>query len=137
MLDRNDALDSLLGGSIVMRHFYSNILGITLCFALILLAGCGRRQLSGTIQSSTLVKNGSQISFGTSDSSDYIFVETKALVGAEGATFLYGQNDTNTLFRLGSQYIGRQIRVSGHIQRDQTGRRFIDVTDRKQIELLR
>jgi hypothetical protein len=94
-------------------------------------------EISGTVQKSQMTDDGYQLSFSPSDSSDYVFVQTKALVGSEIAQYLHVQNDTNSLLRLGTQYIGRQIRVAGHIQRDQAGGRFILVTNRYQITLLR
>jgi hypothetical protein len=94
-------------------------------------------EISGTVQSSQMTNGGYQLSFSSSDSSDYVFVQTKALVGTEIADYLHAQNDTNSLIRLGTQYIGRRIRVAGHIQRDQAGWRFILVTNRYQITLLR
>jgi hypothetical protein len=94
-------------------------------------------EISGTVQSSQMTNDGYQLSFSSSNSSDYIFIETKALVGSVGADYLLAQNNTNTLLRLGTQYIGRQIRVLGRVQRDQTGRRFIIVTNRSQTTLLR
>ncbi|SRR5579884_3405760 len=94
-------------------------------------------EISGMVQSSQMTNDGYQLSFSSSGSSPYVFVETKALVGSEIADYLHTQNDTNSLLRLGTQYIGRQIRVSGRIQRDQADRRFILVTNRYQITLLR
>jgi len=98
-------------------------------------------EISGAVQSSQMTDDGYHLSFSSSDSSGYVFVQTKALVGSEIAdylhTHLHTQNDTNNLLRLGTQYIGRQIRVAGHIQRDQNGKRFILVTNRYQITLLR
>jgi hypothetical protein len=120
-----------------MRYYHLQIFWCALLFSVLLLAGCGRREMSGAVRSSQMTNDGYQLSFSPSDSSGYVFVETKALVGDQVAAVLHNQNATNTLIRLGTQYVGRQIRVAGHIQRDQAGRKFILVTNRDQITLLR
>jgi len=120
-----------------MPYKHSVIIWSVLVCPAFLLAGCGRREMSGTVQSSQMTNDGYQLSFSPPGSSGYVFVETKALVGDQIAAALQTRNDTNTLLGLGNQYIGRQIRVSGHIQRDQADRRFILVTNRDQIKLLR
>ena len=116
---------------------YKGIFWFALSFVMFLFAGCGRRQLIGAVQSFQMTDDGYQLLLSSSGSSDYVFIQTKALVGDEIAGALRARNDTNTLLRLGAQYVGRQIRVSGQIQRDQADRRFILVTNRNQIELVR
>jgi hypothetical protein len=120
-----------------MHYNHSFAFCFALFFSALLLAGCGRREMVGKVQSSRMTDDGYQLSFSSSDSSDYVFVQTKALVGTEIADYLHAQNDTNSLIRLGTQYIGWQIRVAGHTQRDQAGKRFILVTNRFQITLVR
>ncbi len=80
-----------------------------------------------------MVQGGYQLALGTSDSSDYIFVEVDALLDLKG--LLAVQQDSRALLLLGNQYVGRRVRVSGDVQRDENGRRFIRVTKREQIEL--
>jgi len=46
------------------------------------------------------------------------------------------QRDSKNLLLLGNQYVGRRIRVSGAVERDSAGRRFVRVSSREQIELL-
>ena len=101
---------------------------------LFLSASCAPSGLTGVVQSSRIVQGGYELSLGTSPSADYVFVEAKVLLDLQG--IIAAQRDSKNLLLLGNQYVGRRIRVSGAVERDSAGRRFVRVSSREQIELL-
>ena len=97
-------------------------------------ASCAPSGLTGVVQSSRMVQGGYELSLGTSQSSDYVFVEVTVLLDLQG--MLAAQQDSRNMLLLGNQYVGRRIMVSGEVEKDTAGRRFIRVSSREQIELL-
>jgi hypothetical protein len=96
-----------------------------------------RGQLTGVVQNATFVPGeqaGWVLSLGTTDSSDYVFVEYMVLLEKENLALLRG--NPGAVMSLGEQYVGARVRVSGEVERDGQGRRFIRVAKREQIELL-
>jgi len=81
-----------------------------------------------------MVEGGYELSLGTSQTSDYVFVEASVLLDLQGV--IAARQDRNNILILGNQYVGRRIRVSGAVEQDSSGRRFIRVSTRQQIELL-
>jgi len=91
--------------------------------------------LMGVVQSSQLVQVPVFIlSLGTTNSSDYILVEGRALLDTQSMLALTN-NPAQILF-LGNQFVGKKIHVSGNISRDNDGRMYIIVKQRQQIEYL-
>ena len=81
-----------------------------------------------------MVEGGYELSLGTSQNSDYVFVEMTVLLDLQG--MIAAQRDSRNMLLLGDQYVGHRIRVSGAVEKDPAGRRFIRVSSREQIELL-
>jgi hypothetical protein len=99
----------------------------------IIALGCSQNHLTGVVQRSTAVEAGWELALGPSDAADYILVEHAVLMDREGRTLI--AKDPRNRRLLGSKYVGMRIRVNGGIERDGTGRKFIRVTRRDQIEI--
>lgn len=119
----------------------NNPLGPTTALAVIImgsialtLTGCGQRQLTGVVQNSKWVASGWELSLGNGETADYILVDRAALLDQQGR--VAAAKDARNIILLGGQYIGMRIKVSGPVQCDSSGRRFIKVSRREQIEIL-
>lgn len=99
-------------------------------------ASCAPSGLTGVVQTSQMVQGGYgyELTLGTSQDADYIFVEMNVLLDLQG--MLAAQQNSRNLLLLGDRFVGRRIKVSGTIERDSLGRKFIRVSNRAQIELL-
>lgn len=97
------------------------------------LGGCGQSQLTGIVQNSNWVSSGWELSLGTAETADYILVDKAALLDLQGR--VVAAKDPRNIMLLGSQFVGMRIKVSGDVERDSSGRRFIKVTRREQIEI--
>ena len=102
-------------------------------FIALALGGCGQSQFTGIVQNSKWVYSGWELSLGTTETADYILVDKAALLDLQGR--VVAAKDPRNIMLLGSQYVGMRIRVSGDVERDSSGRRFIKVTRREQIEI--
>jgi hypothetical protein len=102
---------------------------------LLLVAGCGQQKTTGVVQSCKLVKNGYELALGPSDSSDYALVQIRALLDAQGMVAI--QRDGNAVATLGNRFVGKRVCFYGDTQRDERGRKFVLVKERKQIQVLR
>lgn len=122
-------------GSLILRRNRpdSALAIIILGFIALALGGCGQNQLSGVVQNSKWVSSSWELSLGTGDTADYMLVDRAALLDLQGRVI--AAKDPRNVILLGSQYVGMRIRVSGDVKRDSSGRRFIKVTRREQIEI--
>lgn len=107
---------------------------LAVIMVVVTLFGCGQGRFSGVVQSSKWVSDGWELSLGTASTADYILVEKQVLLDLGGRVAVV--QDPRNMLLLGSQYVGRKVRVRGEIQRDESNRRFIRVIQRDQIELL-
>lgn|GEM_PF-4190525 len=97
--------------------------------------GCGKPRVIGVVQSSTLARNGYELSLSTSNSCDYVVVQLRALLDTQGKIAI--QRDGNAIATLGNRFVGKRVCFYGEIQQDQQGRNFILVRERNQIQVLR
>lgn len=103
---------------------------------LLLGSGCGKPRVIGVVQSSKLAQSGYELALDTSNSCDYVVVQLRALLDAQGKIAIQ-QGDGNAIATLGSRFVGKRVCFYGKIQRDQQGRRFLLVRERNQIQVLR
>ena len=102
---------------------------------LLLLAACRQQQMTGVVQSCKLVKNGYELTLGPSETSDYALVQIRALLDSQGMVAI--QRDGNAIATLGNRFVGKRVCFYGETQRDEHGRNFVLVRERKQIQVLR
>ena len=106
-----------------------------LALGLLLGSGCGKPRTVGVVQSCKLAQNGYELSLETSNSTDYILVQLRALLDAQGKIAI--QRDGNAIATLGNRFVGKRVCFYGEVQRDERGRNFILVRERNQIQVLR
>ena len=87
------------------------------------------------VQSSRPIVGGYELYFGTSGSADYAFIDGRVLL-QEPAALIAIQRDSKAILTIGNQFVGKRIRISGEVQKDTAGRRYIRVNERAQIEYL-
>ncbi len=102
-------------------------------FIALALVGCSQSELTGIVQNSKWLASGWELQLGTAKTADYILVERAALLDLEGR--VVAAKHPGNIMLLGSQYVGMRISVSGNVERDSGGKRFIKVTRREQIEI--
>lgn len=107
---------------------------VVVAFFVIFSAGCSRNQLTGVVQRSEMIQGGYVLTLGSGPSSDFVFLESHVLLDLEGLMEIRRRSE-NVLF-LGNRYVGKRIKVYGEIDRTESGRRYIRVTHRDQIEIL-
>jgi len=102
---------------------------------LLLGSGCTKPRVVGVVQSCKLAQNGYELSLGPSNSTDYVLVQLRALLDAQGKIAI--QRDGNAIATLGNRFVGKRVCFLGEVQRDERGRNFILVRERNQIQVLR
>ena len=106
-----------------------------MALALLLGSGCGKPRVVGVVQSCKLGQSGYELSIEAPNSTDYVLVQLRALLDAQGKIAI--QRDGNAIATLGNRFVGKRVCFYGEIQRDERGRRFILVRERNQIQVLR
>jgi len=102
---------------------------------LLLSSGCGKPRVVGVVQSCKLAQNGYELSLGSSNSCDYVLVQLRALLDAQGKIAI--QRDGNAIATLANRFVGKRVCFYGKVERDKDGRSFMLVRDRNQIQVLR
>lgn len=103
--------------------------------ALCLGSGCGKPRTVVVVQSCKLATNGYELSLDATNSADYVVVQLRALLDAQGKIAI--QRDGNAIATLGNRFVGKRVCFYGEVQRDERGRKFILVRERNQFQVLR
>ena len=112
-------------------HALAALIGL----GLLLGSGCGKPRVVGVVQSCKLGQSGYELSLEAPNSTDYVLVQLRALLDAQGKIAI--QRDGNAIATLGNRFVGKRVCFYGEIQRDERGRKFILVRERNQIQVLR
>jgi len=89
----------------------------------------------GVVQSCKLGQKGYELSLDSTNSTDYVLVQLRALLDAQGKIAI--QRDGNAIATLGNRFVGKRVCFYGEVQRDERGRKFILVRERNQFQVLR
>jgi hypothetical protein len=115
-------------------------------FVLVGCSGNSTHELTGVVQSSTLMpaSNGNPAGWvlvlGPSGENTFVFIQVDVLVTDTSILMqlatLPPAAQITEVFSLGNLYIGKKIRVTGDVQTDAQNKRYIWVKSKQQIEFL-